>query len=158
MFGSKKTETSTSNSSVTNKTSSNAADASTGGLNSLVKGTIVEGSVTTESDIRIDGTIKGVLVCKAKVIIGVSGFVDGDVKCQNAVIEGKFTGKLRVEDTLSVKETAEVTGDIQTGKLLVQTGAIFNVTCNMRTEASNVQKNNKEMERSANGTANKQPA
>jgi cytoskeletal protein CcmA (bactofilin family) len=57
-----------------------------------------------------------------------------------------------------VKETAEVTGDVQTGKLLVQTGAIFNVTCNMRTETSNVQKNSKEMERSANGTANKQPA
>jgi cytoskeletal protein CcmA (bactofilin family) len=66
MFGSKKTETSTSSSNVTNKTSSNAADASTGGLNSLVKGTIVEGSVTTESDIRIDGTIKGVLVAKLR--------------------------------------------------------------------------------------------
>jgi cytoskeletal protein CcmA (bactofilin family) len=100
-------------------------------LNSLVKGTLVEGSVVAENDIRVDGIIKGILVCAAKVIIGPSGLIDGEVRCTNAVIEGKFTGKLLVSELLSVKETAEVVGDVRTTKLLVQPGAIFNVTCQM---------------------------
>ena len=100
-------------------------------LNSLVKGTLVEGSVIAENDIRVDGVIKGILVCAAKVIIGPSGLIDGEVHCTNAVIEGKFTGKIIVSELLSVKETAEVVGDVRTNKLLVQPGAIFNVTCHM---------------------------
>ena len=69
--------------------------------------------------------------CKAKVIIGPSGVIEGDVKCENAVIEGKFEGNLRVNQLLTVKETAEVHGDVNTNKLLVQSGATFNVTCAM---------------------------
>lgn len=114
-------------------------------LNILVKGTEVEGIVSSESDIRVDGTIKGSLTCKARVIIGTTGFVDGEVVCESAVIEGKFYGKIKVADTLSVKETAEVVGDVKTDKLLVQPGAIFNVTCNMK--AANGQNQNNKSEK-----------
>ena len=100
-------------------------------LNSLVKGTIVEGTVHSESDIRVDGVIKGKLTCLAKVIVGPSGQIEGEVKCVNAVIEGKFKGILTVDELLSVKENAEVVGDITTNKLVVQAGAIFSVACKM---------------------------
>ena len=128
MFGSRKPEEKTV---TTNRTTSTIISDSNA-LNSLVKGTFVEGHISAESDIRVDGTIKGTLVCQAKVIIGPSGFIEGEIKCQNAVIEGKFFGKLRVADMLSVKETAEIIGDVHTDKLMVQSGAVFNVTCNMK--------------------------
>ncbi len=130
MFGRKSTPAPPSNSSAPRGNGGNAPDSNA--LNSLVKGTLVEGTVKAESDIRVDGTIKGTLTCNAKVIIGPSGIIEGDIVCENAVIEGKFNGQLRVTDLLSVKETAEVIGDIITDKLLVQPGAIFNVTCNMK--------------------------
>jgi cytoskeletal protein CcmA (bactofilin family) len=129
MFGSKKAE---STPDVTTTIGKSVTSESTNALNSLVKGTTVEGTIFSESDIRVDGTIKGSLTCKAKVIIGPSGLIDGEVKCQNALIEGKFYGKLRVGELLSIKESAEIVGDVVTGKLLVQPGAIFNVTCNMK--------------------------
>ena len=111
---------------------------STNSLNSLVKGTKVEGTVSSESDIRIDGIIIGTLNCKAKVIIGPAGTVEGDIKCQNAVIEGTFKGNLHVAELLTVKETAQVHGDVNTNKLLVQSGAIFNVSCRMGTNRNKV--------------------
>lgn len=123
-------------------------------LNSLVRGTTVEGSVVAESDIRIDGTIRGTLTCSAKVIIGPSGLIDGEVKCQNAVIEGKFYGKLKVIDLLSVKESAEVVADVITSKLSVAPGAIFDVTCKMKTDPKPQTKPVKEEITHANG-ANK---
>lgn len=108
-----------------------------GALNALVKGTTVEGSLRCESDLRVDGTIKGKLSCQAKVIIGPSGVVEGEIRCQNAVIEGRFKGMLFVSELLNVRETAEVDGEITTNKLLVQSGAKFNVACHMDAAAAN---------------------
>ena len=124
MFGSKK-ETPASNKKTT------VSSGSSNSLNSLVKGTKIEGTITSENDIRIDGIIEGTLTCKAKVIIGPTGVIKGDVKCENAVIEGRFEGNLSVTQLLTVKEAAEVHGDVITNKLLVQSGATFNVTCRM---------------------------
>ena len=102
-------------------------------LNAFVKGTTVEGTVRCESDLRIDGTIKGKLSCTSKVIIGPTGVVEGEIRCQNAVIEGRFKGTMHVSELLHVKETAELDGDITTVKLLVQSGAKFNAVCKMDT-------------------------
>ncbi len=109
----------------------------TNALNSLVKGTVIEGKINSESDLRIDGTIKGELVCKAKVIIGPTGYVQGEIKCANAIIEGRMEGTIHVSELLNVKETADVSGEIYTNKLIVQAGAIFNVGCRMGTQHSN---------------------
>lgn len=100
-------------------------------LNSLVQGTVIEGTVRSESDIRIDGTIKGNLHCDAKVIIGPTGYVEGEVTCKNAVIEGSFDGNITVTALLNIRESAKVSGDVTTDKLIVQSGAIFNVSCHM---------------------------
>jgi cytoskeletal protein CcmA (bactofilin family) len=101
------------------------------GINSIVHGTTVEGSLTSKSDIRIDGVLKGALKCDGKVIIGPDGHIEGDITCNNAVVEGKFEGTIQVSDTLQVREKAVINGDISTDKLVVQAGAIFNVNCRM---------------------------
>ena len=100
-------------------------------INSLAFGTRVEGTISADNDIRIDGMIIGNLICKGKVIIGPKGKIEGEVKCKNAVIEGVFSGKLKVSDLLNVRDTAKIEGDIVTNQLIVQSGAMFNVTCNM---------------------------
>ena len=94
-------------------------------LNSLVQGTIVEGDVHSSSDIRIDGTIKGSLKCDAKVIIGPTGAVEGEISCQYAVIEGRFEGSLFVANLLDIKEKANINGEIRYGKIVVQPGAVL---------------------------------
>jgi cytoskeletal protein CcmA (bactofilin family) len=131
MFGSSKKKTEETSSSTGSRPTLPSGD---NALNSLVRGTVTEGNVIAESDIRVDGIIKGNLRCAARVIIGPSGFVDGEINCQNAMIEGKFNGVLRVAELLNVKETADITGDVTTGKLTISAGALFNVTCNMKPE------------------------
>ncbi|HAD14526.1 MAG TPA: polymer-forming cytoskeletal protein [Saprospirales bacterium] len=106
-------------------------------LNALVKGTAIEGTVRCDSDLRVDGAIKGKLSCTSKVIIGPTGAVDGEIRCQNAVIEGQFKGKLYVAELLNVRETAEIDGDVTTSKLVVQSGAKFNVACKMEPGSAN---------------------
>ncbi len=119
MFGSKKNKQSDPTNSVSGK---NLA------LNTLVNGTEVEGNIKTESDIRIDGTLVGNLSCGAKVIIGPSGIIEGDVTCQSAVIEGSFEGLLEVAGNLTLKETAVINGEAAYDKLVVHQGAVINAT------------------------------
>ena len=122
-------------------------------LNALAKGTVVEGSIRCDNDLRIDGTIKGKLTCQAKVIIGPTGSVEGEIRCQNAVIEGRFKGNLQVAELLNVRETAEVDGEIVTNKLLVQSGARFNVTCKMESGAANGVAKNLDVKSTGNAAA-----
>lgn len=114
-----------------NPTATHSAPVSSGATNMVANGTSLEGTINAETDIRVDGTLYGVLNCKGRVIIGGSGLVKGDVNCQNAIIEGSFDGNLNVNEVLTVKESAKVDGEIQTGKLNIEPGAVFNGNCNM---------------------------
>lgn len=104
---------------------------SASGINSLVAGTSIEGSIKAQSDIRIDGDLNGNLECSGRVIIGADGRVTGEVVCQNAIIEGYIQGTLNVTDELDIRETGSVNGEVNTGKLKIAPGGIFNVNCNM---------------------------
>jgi cytoskeletal protein CcmA (bactofilin family) len=122
MFGSKKTETVNTNGNVSVSAVSN---------NMITSGTKIEGNITANSDIRIDGELYGNIQCQGKIIIGADGKIIGDIDCQNAVIEGIFHGKLKCAELLNIRETAQINGEITTDKLMVQSGAVFNVVCNM---------------------------
>lgn len=111
-------------------------------INTLVAGTHIEGKITAKSDIRIDGTVEGTLHCSGRLIIGAEGKVEGESTCQNAVIEGSFKGTLVVEDQLDVRNNANVIGDIKTGKLNVDTGAVFNGNCDMGQKIKSIPNNN----------------
>jgi cytoskeletal protein CcmA (bactofilin family) len=128
MFGSKRPESDTNN---------NYKSSSTSSVNLLAADTTFEGKAKSEGDIRIDGTYKGDLNCQAKVIIGPSGHFEGTIQCINAVIEGQFTGNLQVKELLEVRDSGKIKGDISTGKLMVQAGALFDVQCHMGSNASN---------------------
>ncbi len=99
--------------------------------NSLVQGSRLEGNVTSENDFRIDGEFVGNLKCKARVIIGPAGDFKGEIECENAIIEGKLKGKLLIHQVLEVREGAFIEGDVNTNKLMVQAGSVFDVKCNM---------------------------
>lgn len=114
--------------------SASKGGAPTRGLNTVNEGTSMTGDLTAESDIRIDGSINGNLNCKAKVIIGPKGSIDGEVICENAVIEGIFNGKLTVKDMLSIKETAKVTGNVITRKVAMMAGCDFEGTVTTKGE------------------------
>jgi cytoskeletal protein CcmA (bactofilin family) len=103
--------------------------------NSIVGGTVIEGNVKANSDMRLDGELIGNISCTGKLIIGPEGRIIGDITCQNAVIEGVFEGKMVCSELLNVRENAKIKGHITTDKLIVQSGATFNVTCVMGDEA-----------------------
>lgn len=105
---------------------------STGTLyNALTAGSKIIGTIIADSDIRIDGTVEGDIQCVGKVVIGEQGRLEGSIVCQNAEIMGKMEGKLDVKQSLALRSTSVLKGDVKTQTLLVEPNAIFNGTCSM---------------------------
>ena len=101
-------------------------------INVIAKNTIIVGEIKSDGDFRIDGTLEGNLTIKGKVIIGAAGVIKGNIDASNADIEGTISGQLKVNKILTVKATANISGDVVVGKLSIEPGATFNATCVMK--------------------------
>mgnify|MGYP006191468427 FL=1 len=105
-----------------------------GTTNRIVEGTIITGDINSKADFRLDGILIGNYTSSGKLVIGPSGEVQGDITCKNLDIEGKFTGKLQIAELLSVKSKAVIKGEVQTNKLAIEPGAVFEATCAMKSQ------------------------
>jgi cytoskeletal protein CcmA (bactofilin family) len=100
--------------------------------NIIAAGTVITGDIVSEGPFRIDGTLDGNLKTQEKVVVGKSGIIKGTLEGDNADFEGKFSGKLLLTGTLTLKSTAHIEGEVIVSKLAVDPGATFNATCSMK--------------------------
>lgn len=116
-----------------NKNKAEEANAALRVMNQLGQGTTLNGDLSTEGDIRVDGKVNGNVTSKAKAVVGATGVIDGNIFCQNAYIDGTVNGNIEVSELLILSKTAHVSGDIKIKKLVVEEGAKFNGKCSMGT-------------------------
>jgi cytoskeletal protein CcmA (bactofilin family) len=103
--------------------------------NALTSGSKIIGTVITDSDMRVDGTIEGDVKCAGKLVIGEKGLIKGSVECQNAEIMGKLDGKINVKYALALRATSSLQGEISTSTLVIEPNAMFNGICSMASKA-----------------------
>ncbi len=116
------------------RTNNNNTDFDNKKHNVFANGTRIVGNIKSDGDIRIDGEIEGEIKTNGRVVLGKTSLVNGTITCPNAEILGKFNGVLEIEDTLAIRDTAVVTGDLTTSKLTIDINAVFNGTCNMNSK------------------------
>jgi cytoskeletal protein CcmA (bactofilin family) len=100
-------------------------------INLIGPGTIINGDINCNGDIRIDGSLIGSINSKGKIVVGTTGMIEGEVICQNADFSGTIKAKVMVGELISLKATAKLTGDLVTNKLAIEPGAKYTGTCNM---------------------------
>ncbi len=127
-------------------TSARSSTPDSGSVNIIGAGTSIEGDVISSGDIRIDGSLKGTLQTRGKLVVGPSGQVEGTVSCQHADISGNVRGKVNVTELLSLKATAKLSGEISTGKLSIEPGADFSGSCSMGGVVKEIQHDSAEAE------------
>jgi cytoskeletal protein CcmA (bactofilin family) len=116
-------------------------------INLLGAGTEIVGNITSNSDIRIDGSLSGNLKTKGKVVIGETGSVLGEIHCKNADVDGSIEGKVVVSELLSLKAPSTIKGDIKAKKLAIEPGAKFTGNCNMSIDTPQIDAAPKESEK-----------
>ncbi len=98
-------------------------------------GTVVKGEISSSNDIRIDGTFEGKIKSKGRVVVGEKALIKGDIICANVDFWGTMEGNFYVKDTLSLKSSSKVKGDLHIKRLQVELDARFDGTCQMITES-----------------------
>jgi cytoskeletal protein CcmA (bactofilin family) len=120
------------------KTSSPTEKSSSNSATLISSGTILRGDVKSENDLRIVGTIHGHVRSSAKIIVGPSGFVEGNIEGANADITVKVKGNITVKELLQLREKCNVEGNINATKLQIDPTAVFNGKCQMGPQAASV--------------------
>ncbi|MEQ8525664.1 polymer-forming cytoskeletal protein [Gracilimonas sp.] len=92
-------------------------------VTNITKGTQITANIETESDIRVAGIIDGDIKAEKKLILTESGRITGSVIAQEAILEGRFTGELRIRDQITVRATANIDGFIFSKKITVDENA-----------------------------------
>jgi cytoskeletal protein CcmA (bactofilin family) len=113
------------------KNKENTEQSTPGLLNIIGSGTSVTGDLISEGDIRIDGNIKGNIQAKSRLVIGEACSVEGNIQARHATIAGRLKGNIIVAETLLLKASARIDGDITTEKIIIESGAQFNGLCSM---------------------------
>lgn len=113
------------------KSNSNTDPSMTISASIIGAGNIITGDIESNGDIRVDGTIKGNVYSKAKVLVGPSGLIEGNMHSSEADISGTILGNINTKGLLVLKGNASVSGDIHTAKLLIEPTVSFNGQCHM---------------------------
>tara|TARA_Y100000385_G_scaffold257718_1_gene285136 strand:+ start:197 stop:619 length:423 start_codon:yes stop_codon:yes gene_type:complete len=116
----------------------------TNAIDRIAEGTTLEGSVNSAKSIRVDGKVKGSIVCAGRVVIGKTGVVEGEVDCDSADVEGTLNATITVTGLLELKTTAVINGDSQVGKLKVDPGAEINGKIDMGGTVKSISNNKSE--------------
>lgn len=116
----------------------------TNAIDRIAEGTTLEGSVNSAKSIRVDGKVKGSIVCAGRVVIGKTGVVEGEVDCDSADVEGTLNATITVSGLLELKATAVINGDSQVGKLKVDSGAEINGKIDMGGTLKSISNNKRE--------------
>ena len=98
-------------------------------INRISEGTTIVGSISATGDLRVDGRVEGTIKATGKVVIGNTGYIKGDITASTLDMMGYVEGHVIVSDTVVMKSSAAVDGNVVTDKLLVESGARLIGSC-----------------------------
>lgn len=97
----------------------------------LQEGVAVRGDIRSEGELRLDGSLEGSLVAKARVIVGPTGDVQADIEATDVVVLGRVRGKVTGHRRIELRKGARMEGDLQTQSLVIEEGVYFQGLCQM---------------------------
>ena len=86
---------------------------------------VVDGEITGDEDLLIQGTVKGKIQLKESLFVEESGVVEAEIETQNVEVSGQVTGNMTAADKVELKTQCRVVGDIKAPRILIADGASY---------------------------------
>jgi cytoskeletal protein CcmA (bactofilin family) len=110
-------------------TASDQAAARAGGgqpaISVIDQHTALQGTITTDRDLRIEGRVSGAILCDGVLTISSGAEVDAEIDAADIIVSGTMSGKVRCRGRLEIRATGTVRGDVTTGSLIIVEGARY---------------------------------
>ena len=102
-------------------------------MNTIIgKDTVINGTLDVQGSLRIDGTVKGKIICSDCVTVGATGLVEAEIEAATAIIAGRMNGNVLTSEKIELQAKCEMEGDLKAKSLVIEQGAIFCGACNMK--------------------------
>jgi cytoskeletal protein CcmA (bactofilin family) len=95
----------------------------------LARGTEFHGLVVIHGSARIEGCVRGEIVAAERLEIGQAAAVEARVEAAEVVVAGSLEGEVRARRRVELLATARVRGTIETPRLALVEGAVFEGDC-----------------------------
>jgi cytoskeletal protein CcmA (bactofilin family) len=105
---------------------------------SLHKGSRVTGQLMFQGAARIDGSVEGEIQCHGKLTIGEGAEVRAKISGQIVIIQGRVEGNVTAAERIELTSPARVYGNINTPRLIITEGVVFDGDCSMGMAKQNV--------------------
>lgn len=109
----------------------------------LGQGSRVEGKLTFEGSVRIDGHIEGEISAQDTVIIGEGAELTAQIHANTVVVQGRLTGDIIARKRVELKAPATIVGNITTPSLVIHDGVVFEGHCSMGNAANRAERGDK---------------
>lgn len=101
-------------------------------LSVIGKTVFVKGEVEAAEDMLVEGRLEGSIKHTAnQLTVGVSGVVNADINAKNLVIEGTVEGNIVGSESVVIRDSADVRGNVYTARISIADGAQFSGTVDM---------------------------
>lgn len=97
----------------------------------LGKGSRVEGKLSFEGSVRIDGQVDGEIQAQEAVIIGENAVLNAQITAGTVILTGKLTGDVVARKRVELRSPARLLGNITTPCLVIHEGVVFEGRCSM---------------------------
>ena len=111
-------------------------------VNIIAPGAIVEGTIRTESDLRVSGHVKGTLHVDGCCNVSSEGCIEGSMFAVKAQIAGSVKGELEATERVLLASSAFMEGTIRSARLIIEEGAVFNGESHMGNDLSSTPAHN----------------
>lgn len=111
----------------------------------LGQGSRVEGKLSFDGSVRIDGHIDGEINAKDTVIIGDAAVVNAQIQANTVIVHGRVQGDITARKHVELRAPARLLGNLVTPSLVIHEGVVFEGNCKMGTEESQADRTDKKV-------------
>ena len=102
-------------------------------MNTIIgKETVITGTLDIKGDLRVEGSVKGKIVSSGCVTVGSTGLVEAEIEAESAIVAGAMKGNVKTTEKIELQAKCEMEGDIRTKSLIIEQGAVFCGSCDMK--------------------------
>ena len=95
----------------------------------LGKSTVFNGRLTFKDSLKVNGQFIGEIAAQGVLIVGENAVVQANVEADTVVVLGTIKGDVIAGNKVEMEPTGRVYGNIQTRKIKISDGVIFNGQC-----------------------------
>ena len=102
-----------------------AKDDTTGTTSLVSRQIVIEGDVTGEENLHVDGRVKGSIRLAGDLFVGSGGMVEAEVDARNVIVQGTVSGKVLARKPFELRPAGRFCGECTAASYEIREGASF---------------------------------